>query len=306
MDDYALVGWARRLGRRSVLAGVAAVGLLAGCAPVEVLNLTIPQTGLTIVRDVPYVSGLLAGDPRLKLDVYRPNALAGPLPVVVFVYGGAWRHGDKADYLFAAAALARAGSVVLVPDYRLYPQVGYPDFLTDCARAVAYAQTAAATWGGDPDRLFVVGHSAGAYNVAMLALDRRLLDAAGGSRDRVDGFVGLAGPYDFAPIQDRDARAVFGPVADDPSGQPITYADGANRPMLLLAGTADETVMPRNTTALAAAIKAHGGPVVAKLYPGVGHVGVVLALTPGFQSRAPVLADIQSFIASTPPLRPAA
>ncbi len=283
---------------------MAASGVLAasGCAPVDALNITIPQSGLTIVRDIPYVSGPLAGDPRLTLDIYRPDALPGPLPVIVFIYGGAWRHGAKGDYLFAAGPLARAGNVVVVPDYRLFPQVRRPDFLADCARAVVYAQTVCATWGGDPGRVFVVGHSAGAYNMAMLALDRRLLEAAGGSRDRIDGFVGLAGPYDFAPIQDRDAREVFGAAADDSSAQPISYVDGANRPMLLLAGADDETVMPRNTTALAAAIQARGGPVAAKIYPGVGHVGVVLALAPSFQNRAPVLAEIEAFIANTPPL----
>ena len=304
LEGSALTHLANRMGRRSVVGGLAAGGALAasGCAPVDVLNVTIPQSGLTIVRDIPYVSGPLAGDPRLTLDVYRPDALPGPLPVVVFIYGGAWRHGSKGDYLFAAAALSRAGNVVVVPDYRLFPQVRYPDFLADCAHAVVYARTVCSTWGGDPDRVFVVGHSAGAYNMAMLALDRRLLEAAGGSRDRSAGFVGLAGPYDFAPIQDRDAREVFGATADDPTGQPISYVDGGNRPMLLLAGVDDETVLPRNTTALAATIRARGGPVVSKVYPGVGHVGMVLALTPGFQNRAPVLADIEAFIATTPPL----
>lgn len=299
----ALTYFASRIGRRSVVTGLAGWGVLASsCAPVDALNVTIPQSGLTIVRDIPYVSGPLAGDPRLMLDVYRPDAPPGPLPVVVFIYGGAWRHGSKGDYLFAAAALARAGNLVIVPDYRVFPQVRYPDFLADCAHAVAYAQRVCPTWGGDPDRVFVVGHSAGAYNVAMVALDPRLLAAAGGSRDRVDGFVGLAGPYDFAPIQDKDARQVFGATADDPNGQPISYADGTNRPMLLLAGADDETVMPRNTTALAAAIQARGGPVMSKIYRGVGHVGLVLALTPGFRGRAPVLADIEAFIATTPPL----
>lgn len=287
-------------GRRAFAAAVLIV--VAGCAPVDILNATIPHAGLTIVRDVPYATGPMASDPRMMMDVYRPVDVAGRLPVIVFIYGGAWRTGDRGDYLFAAAALARQGNVVMVPDYRRYPAVHWPDFVSDNARAVAHAEQVAASWGGDPDRLFVIGHSAGAYDVAMLALDRRYLEAAGGSRDKVDGFVGLAGPYDFAPITDRGAREVFSPSPDDPAKQPISYVDGTNRPMLLLAGADDRTVMPRNTLSLAAKIQADGGPVQSKVYPDLGHVGIVLALTPRFDGRAPVLTDIERFIRTTPPL----
>jgi len=149
--------------------------------------------------------------------------------------------------------------------------------------------------GADPARIFVLGHSAGAYDAAMLALDPRWL---GADRSRLAGVIGLAGPYDFLPITDPDVIPVFAPVNDGPASQPITYVDGSNPPMLLLAGTADQTVNPRNTERLAARIREKGGPVQSKLYPGIGHIGILTAFAPLFQGRAPVLEDVWRFIAA--------
>ena len=274
---------------------VVAALLLAACSPLQALNETVSQRGVTVVRGVGYEAGPLAGNPRLRLDVYRPN-LAGPLPVAVFVYGGSWEFGRRQDYLFVAAELARRGIVVMVPDYRVYPEVRFPAFLDDTAHAVAYAHRVAASWGGDPRRVFVVGHSAGAYNAAMLALDPHYLAAAGDDRATIAGTVGIAGPYDFLPIERPDIRAVFASAPDLSVTQPIGYADGRNRPLLLLAGTADQTVLPRNTLALAARVAARGGPVTAKLYPGVGHIGIVAAFAPLLRGRAPTLDDVARFV----------
>jgi acetyl esterase/lipase len=269
---------------------------LAGCSPVRVLNATIPTGGLTIIRDVPYEPG-----PRHSLDVYRPDK-AGPLPTVVFIYGGAWQSGNKRDYLFVAAALARAGFLVMVPDYRLYPQVQFPGFIDDAAAAVAYARAAAPSWGGDARRLFVVGHSAGAYIAAMLALDPAYLAKSGMSPNDLAGVAALAGPYDFLPIEQPDIQAVFSAAKTPQQTQPIDFVTGRNPPMLLLAGTADTTVLPRNTINLAAAIRAKGGPVQDRLYPGVGHIGIILAFAPEFRGRAPSLADVTRFVEDTPPV----
>ncbi len=263
---------------------------LAACSPAKLLNATISRAGLTITHDVAY-----GPNPRERLDIYRPSA-AGPAPVIVFLYGGAWNSGSKATYPFVAATLARRGNVVVVPDYRLYPAVRYPAFLQDCAQAVAWASAHMAQLGGDPARLFLMGHSAGAYNAVMLGLDAGLLQAAGTSRDRLAGVIGLAGPYDFLPMTGADTRAVFGPAANDPRTQPITHVDGHAPPLLLLAGSADETVRPRNTLSLAARVRASGGAVQSRIYPGVGHVGLVIAIAPLFQGKAPVLDDVEAFV----------
>ncbi len=283
-----------QLRRRCLIASAA---LLTGCSPVELLDDTISERGLVVVHDIPYGPGKLAADARRALDVYRPDAMPGKLPTVVFFYGGSWQSGRRQDYRFVAAPLARRGVIVVVPDYRVYPQVQFPAFLRDAAEAVAFALRAAPSWGGDPHRVFVVGHSAGAYIAVMLALDPRWLQAAGAGRDAVAGSVGISGPYDFLPITDPAIRAIFSPAADAiATTQPITFADGNNRPLLLLQGLADTTVQPRNAAVLAARIRAEGGPVKLRTYEGLGHIGIITAFAPLFQSDAPVLDDVVSFV----------
>jgi acetyl esterase/lipase len=264
---------------------------LAGCTPAALLNATLPDGGVTVTRGVAYAPG-----PGHTLDIYRPAHPAGPL--VVFLYGGSWQTGDKGEYRFVALPLARRGAVVVAADYRLYPAVRFPAFLDDCAAAVAWAVGHAAALGADPDAVFVVGHSAGAYNALMLALDPGYLARAGTSRDRLAGVVGLAGPYDFLPITGADIRAVFAPVQDGPASQPVSYVDGRNPPLLLLAGSDDTTVLPRNTLRLAAKVRAAGGAAEDRLYPGIGHVGLVTAFAPVFSWRAPVLGDVWAFVAA--------
>jgi acetyl esterase/lipase len=267
---------------------------LAACTPAQLLNATVPVGGLTITHDVAY-----GGLPRQRLDIYRPAGAppgAPGLPVVVFFYGGSWNSGRKGMYPFVAATLARSGAVVVVPDYRLYPEVEYPDFLRDCARAVAWTQAHPAQTGSGS--LFLMGHSAGAYNAAMLGLDPAWLRAAGADPGRIAGVIGLAGPYDFLPITDPEIRPIF-PDAG-PDTQPITYAGPHAPPLLLLTGDEDAQVRPRNSTALAARIDTAGGHAQVIRYKGLGHIGLVTAIAPAFQWRAPVLRDVVAFLRRTP------
>ena len=269
------------------------VGLLAMSSPGAV----------RIQHDIVYTGG-----ERGRLDVYSPRVLRPHAPVAVFVYGGSWQSGEKALYRFVGVSLASRGIVTVIPDYRVYPQVRYPDFLTDNAQAVAFAKQHAAAWGADPDRLYLIGHSAGAYNVAMLALDSRWLGSVGlDSRRDVKGVVGLAGPYDFLPLRDPKLKIIFGPEERLGETQPITHVDGVAPPMRLLAGSKDTVVDPGNSTRLAAAIRAHRGLVSTQIYPGLGHVSLLTSVSGLFRHRAPVLDDITAFIAgdSMPLLEPA-
>jgi acetyl esterase/lipase len=264
---------------------------LAACSPAKLLNATVPTGGVTITRNVAY-----GPDPRQKLDIYQPAHPQPGQPGVVFFYGGSWNAGSKATYPFVAATLARKGLLVFVPDYRLYPQVTYPAFLQDCARATVWAQTHATQYGGRADDIFLMGHSAGAYNAAMLALNPIYLRDAGGGRASLRGMIGLAGPYDFLPMVDPEVIAVFNGGKDDPATQPISYADGHAPPLLLLAGTDDTTVYPKNTVNLARAVRAKGGSVEDHSYPGVGHIGLVISIAPIFQGKDTALADTLDFI----------
>jgi acetyl esterase/lipase len=271
--------------------GLVMVWAVAACSPVAVLNALAPTNGVTETRDVRYG----AGD-RHYLDIYIPSG-ARRAAVVVFVYGGGWKDGDKSQYRFVGAALAARGFLTVVPDYRLFPAVRFPVFLQDNAAAVAWTRANIARYGGDPGQIFLIGHSAGAYNVAMLTLDRQWLGAAGMDPDRdIAGTIGLAGPYDFLPLHDPELADIFGPAGDLRLSQPITFARGDAPPMLLAAGTADQTVLPRNTQHLAEAIRRDGGAVEERTYPGVDHAEIIGAMAGVLRWLAPSMADVTRFL----------
>ena len=267
---------------------------LIGCAPVDILNATIPTRDMTITRDVAF------GDkPRQKLDIYVPKNVAPNAPVIVFFYGGAWQDGDKGDFLFVAQALASTGAIVVVPNYRTYPEVTFPGFLDDGAAATAWAVKNIAQYGGDPKTIFLAGHSSGAYIAIMLTLDREYLSRAGVGDAKLAGGIGISGPYDFLPIHRPDIKPIFEVVPDMAVTQPIHYARADAPPLLLLHGETDTTVGPYNTHNLANRMRDLGGRVEDRYYPGVDHIDAIIALTSMFKGRAPVLADIQAFMQKT-------
>ncbi len=278
----------RMLPRRGFVAGAGGL-LLSGCSPAAVLN--VLATDRLAADGIPFGT-----EPRQRLDIYRP-AGTGPFPVMVFLYGGAWDSGDRAMYRFVGDAFAARGILTVIPDYRLWPEVRYPVFLQDCALALAWTRANVAGYGGHASAPALIGHSAGAYNAAMLALDPSLLGDVGLSPCRdLSRVVGLAGPYDFLPLHSDELRAVFGPGLAGPATQPITHVDGRNPPMLLASGTADGTVRPANTVRLAARIRARGGPVEERLYPGVNHIEIVGAIARPLHALAPTLHDCLAFL----------
>jgi acetyl esterase/lipase len=273
------------------LPGFAMLSVLTACSPVAVLNALAPKAGVTETRDVRYA----AGD-RHQLDIYAPEG-EWSAPVIVFIYGGGWKDGNKGDYRFVAATLAARGFLTVVPDYRLVPSVRFPAFLRDNAAAVAWTKGNISRYGGDPGRIFLMGHSAGAYNVAMLTLDKQWLGADGLDADRdIAGTIGLAGPYDFLPLHDPELEDIFAPAGDLRLSQPISFARSDAAPMLLAAGTVDQTVLPRNTEHLAEAIRRDGGQVEERIYPGVDHTKIIGAMAGVLRWLAPSLADVTGFV----------
>ncbi len=272
----------------------AGVLLVSGCSAVDAINALVPKSGYTVERDVAY-----GPDARQRFDLYVPDGATGSSPVAVFFYGGGWTGGSKADYLFAGQALAERGYVVAIPDYRLYPQVRFPAFLEDSAAAVAAIRTrvAARNLGNGPVAL--IGHSAGAYNAAMLALDPQWLAAAGVDRCKdVSAVVGLAGPYNFLPLRGRSLVAIFGQAEPLENTQPIAFAQTKAPPMLLLAGRNDGIVSPRNATSLGLAIEQAGGRAETKLYDNIGHADIVASFARPFRGVPPTLDDLDRFLAA--------
>ena len=270
---------------------------LAACSPLGTLNAVIPGDGYVLSADVAY--GAL---PRQRLDIYRPAqaAPAAGWPVVVFFYGGSWNRGEKADYKFVGEALASQGVLTLVADYRLYPEVRYPDFLKDSARALAFGLAESKRLGGDPQRVFVMGHSAGGYNAAMLALDPRWLAETGHTPRELAGFIGLAGAYDFLPMTNLDAQPVFFHPHYPPNTQPIEFADARSPRSFLGAAVKDSLINPeRNTVGLATKLQAAGVPVTLKMYEGVSHITLVASMARPLRFLAPTLQDVLAFIGGT-------
>jgi acetyl esterase/lipase len=280
-----------RSGYFASLAGVS-VALSAACSPLTAFNTLAPRDpALRPGRDIAF--GPL---PRQRLDVYAPRVARQPAPVLVFFYGGAWNSGRRQDYAFVGQALAARGFVTVIPDYRLYPQVRYPAFLDDGAGAVRWARDHAAAFGGDPARIVLAGHSAGAYNAVMLALDVAFLRRAGVDPSNIRAAAGLSGPYDFLPLKAQSTRDAFGAAEDLPATQPINHVSAASPPVFLAHGERDTLVYPRNSTTLGAALTRAGSPVEVKLYPGLGHADTVLALSRPFRGKAPELADMTAFL----------
>ena len=230
------------------------------------------------------------------MDVYSPAAADGDAPVVVFFYGGGWRRGDRARYGFVGQVLAECGFVTVIPDYRVYPEARFPAFIQDCAAATAWAKANVSDFGGDPDKLFLMGHSAGAYNAMMLAFDGRWLGHEGMDPKRdVKGAIGLAGLYDFGEDRRERLKTIF----DEehwPHAHPIAHVDGQDPPVLLITGEADGVVDPGHTRRMASRIRALQGRVAEIVYPKLNHIMVIGVLLPWFSFRASVLEEVRRFV----------
>ena len=269
---------------------LACISLVCGCARVDLLNATIPTSGYTVINEIPYKYGA-----RGKLDVYVPDHPAPGHPVVVFYYGGSWKEGDRSDYLFVGEAFASKGFTTVISDYRVYPDVYFPDFMEDSAAAFVWTHKHISEYGGNPENIFAVGHSAGAYNAVMLTLNPDYLRAAGGQTHWIRGTIGISGPYDFLPLVDPVLIDIFS-RRDLSSTQPINFTGSRTPPMLLLTGDEDADVLPQNSINLASKLAATGNAVTEITYPGIGHIGIILSLADGFRGRAPVLEDCAIFI----------
>ena len=284
-----------------LLAIVVATVAVVACSPIRALNALVPSDSYELAT-VAYGAGA-----RRQLDVYTPRATAERIrpasgwPLVVFFYGGSWNHGERESYRFVGEAMAARGVVTVIPDYRLYPEVRYPEFLKDNAAATAWALREAARLGADPKRVFTMGHSAGGYNAAMVALDPRWLGAEGLKTTQLAGWIGLAGPYEFLPVENPDARPVFFHPNSPPESQPILYATASAPRTFLGAAAEDSLVNPeRNTRQMGTKLQAEGVPVTLQFYPRTNHITLIGAFAGPLRFLAPVLDDVVEFVKQTP------
>ncbi len=277
-----------------LVAFVLVLGAITACSSLQTLNAVTPSNTYHKVADVAYGT-----DPRQKLDVYMPLNTNRPAPVVVFFYGGNWNSGERNDYQFIGEALASRGIVAVLADYRLYPQVRYPSFIEDSAHAVSWTLKEVSRYGGDSKRVYLMGHSAGAYNAAMVALDPRWLAVHGLTPAAVRGWIGLAGPYDFIPITNEATRPVFLYPATPPESQPINHVSAGAPPALLIASHKDNLVDPvRNTFGLALKLRKVGVRVTEVYFDNTSHSTLIAAISWPLRGLAPVLDTVERFVAS--------
>jgi acetyl esterase/lipase len=287
--------------RRAIALGALALatvigGMFAFVSPPRLLShydsLWGGSTGARLVAE-----GVPFGSHGQRLDIWAPEARSSDrLPVVIFWYGGGWAKGDRTSYAFAGRALANQGFLAVIPDYRKVPEVHFPEFLDDGAEAVAWVAKTIAQHGGDPGRVAVMGHSAGAWQAVMLALDSKRLAAAGADPAIIKAGVGLSGPYDFYPFTSERAIAAFSEWPHPQETQPITFARKDAPPLLLVTSDGDETVRPKNAINLGARLRALGAPVEVTNYGPLDHEEIVMALSMPFRSKGPVLADAVAFL----------
>lgn len=277
---------------KTLLGSLSALTLTA-CSPVTILNAMVPESAFQRHTDVMY------GEyERLKLDIYQPvNLNDGQKPAtVIFFYGGGWEAGEKADYKFVAEALASQGMIVVIPDYRVFPEAVFPEFIEDAAQSVAWTNQHIGKFGGDPEQLFIAGHSAGAHIAAMLSVNPLYLQQVGIESKQLRGMIGLAGPYDFLPLTSPTLKQIFGNPASQLQGQPINFVTTDHPPILLMVGDKDRTVLPRNSYRFAEKLKQYGNNVELVELSNYGHVAMVAKLAKPLRGDGALLTPIVDFV----------
>ncbi len=232
-----------------------------------------------------------------KLDVYIPEIKNVKLPVVIFFYGGCWGACytlPKEEYLFVAETIVSHGYVTVIADYRLFPDVRFAEIMGDAKRAVEWVKNNIVNYKGDPDKLFLMGHSSGAHLGSMLVTNKSYL--AQSTYQSVQGFIGLAGPYDFLPFTEPYQPKLFGPESEYAASQPVNFVDGNEPALLLLHGEDDRRVRVKNSRSLAAKVQQSDGQAQMRLYPGMGHVDILSSLSIPLRGRRPVVEDIAKFL----------
>jgi dipeptidyl aminopeptidase/acylaminoacyl peptidase len=265
---------------------------LAACADSKLALVNFPAhfDGAEVKHDIAY-----GATPEQKLDIYIPtHDPAQKLDVVVFIHGGRWTNGDKSDYKFLGTTLADRGYITVITDFRQYPQVKFPVFVQDNARALVWVSNHIAAYGGDPSRIHLTGHSSGAHIAALLTADKSYLRREGRGPIIYD-FIGLAGPYAFTP-DEPDLQDMFGPPKNYPAMQAPTFITGKQPPMLLLYGDADTDVKIYNLQKLRDKILSKHGCVKTIIYPGIDHIDLISALSWVGPHSAPVMQDMVDFM----------
>jgi acetyl esterase/lipase len=278
-----------------VFAAVQLVTVLAWAQPQAAARKerAVPE-GVKLIADLEYVAG---GHERQKLDLYLPDKVSGPLPVVLWVHGGGWRAGDKAGG--PAVFLATKGFAVASMNYRFSQHAVFPAQIHDCKAAVRWLRANSGKYSLDPARIGAWGSSAGGHLVALLGTTNGLKDLEGtdGAVDQssdVQAVVDWFGPTDLLTVGAKDTRSelIGGDQAANPEkakrASPMTYVSAKACPMLIMHGDKDKTVPISQSETFARALKEAGANASFVSVPGAAHGA-------GGFSKPEVLGQVEEF-----------
>lgn len=259
--------------------------------PAAIAQMLIGNKNAQVESNIPY-----GDNKRQTYDLYYPANVAKNAPLLVFFYGGGWSMGSKDLYSPMGHAFAAQGMIVAIPNYRLYPEVVFPGFVEDGARAISAILKKTQDKFGKTHPMILMGHSAGAHIATLLALDTNYLQKASVDANTIKAVVGLSGPYNFLPLHEQKYKKIF-PEPVRAASQPINFVRADAPAMLLLTGGNDRVVRPANSTRLAEKIKAAGGEAVVKIYPGFGHTDILFGLAEHWPVKTPpTKRDVLDFI----------
>ena len=222
-----------------------------------------------IIRDIAYVDG--SANVKQKLDLYLPKNKRN-FPVFVFYHGGGWTTGDRAIYTPLGIHLAKRGIGIVIPSYRLMPGDPHPAQVDDAASALAWVAKNIASRGGDPQRIFIGGHSAGAHLASLLALDTAIQTRHGIEPGVIKGVAALSGAYNlrFLPM--------FGTPEQRRQASPMEYVRKDAPPFLIAYCQWDYLGLPLQARDLAAALKKHFVPTRLLYIPNETHISEVISM----------------------------
>lgn len=255
------------------------------------LSSLVSESGLVVDRDKAY-----GPHRRHTLDIYRAGREAPNAPLVLFYYGGGWISGDRASYAFVGSALAANGVTTVVADYRLFPEVRYPAFCEDAALAYSWVHTNVAGGGRRP--IVVMGHSAGAHIAALITLDPDYRRAVASDYPAPAALIGLSGPYGFDPTTWPTTKDIFVTAPSADKVRPVAQATASGPPTLLIHGADDSVVEPIAVHMMEDALKRSATQVEKRIYPGIGHAGLIMTFAQPLRWRAPLLGDVLKFVRS--------
>ncbi len=261
-------------------------------------NLLAQQSGppyeVDVVTNLVYYNGPGFNPQKHILDIFMPKEVPNA-PVLMFIHGGGWRSGDKSIYPFLGRTFAQQGFVTVNISYRLSPEVQHPAHIQDVARAFAWVYKNIAPYGGNPKQLFVTGHSAGGHLTALLALNKKYLQAEGLSTDLIKAALPISGIFSLSDIGGADIFTSDPELRRDAA--PINFVRDAQPPFYLIFAQNDIPTLDRQALDLAKLLQQKGTEAKTLNVPNRDHISIIVSIgLPGDLTTESIVKFVQEHL----------